>query len=254
VGSIPGLELAIGSALGVGLLWVAVTVFYCSAVRARIPLRSGAVGGAAAALALPVVFWAYANFQIGVSQASALGSGFLAFPVFMLWAFSSWYTLLIGAEIAVAHHIDVVLVHGARAFHLDLAGERQASAAIVLQVARAARAAGGAPAAVSDDDLAGELRLPPQLVRNLCVRLVGRGLLVEERTGGFSLRPDPDRTAFSEVIDAVERDPALDGARRETADGFPPAARAALAARGPAALNGGPTLAELVDSSRRPPA
>ena len=253
LGAIPGFEIALGVVMVLGLLWLAVTIFYWSAVRARIPFGSAAVGGALAALALPVVFWAYANLQIGVSKAGVVGGGFAAFPVFLLWVFSSWYTLLICAEIAVAHHIDVVLVHGARAFHLDLDGERQASAAIVLRAARAARSGDAAARApLSDDDLARELRLPPQLVRDLCVRLVDRGLLVEQRGGGFSLRPDPDQTAFAAVIDAVERDPALEDVRREAADGFPPGARAALSARGGAALNGGgPTLGELADE--RPP-
>ena len=255
LGAIPGVEIALGVVLVLGLLWLAVTIFYWSAVRARIPFGSAAVGGALAALALPVVFWAYANLQIGVSKAGVVGGGFAAFPVFLLWVFSSWYTLLICAEIAVAHHIDVVLVHGARAFHLDLDGERQASAAIVLRAARLARSVHGdaAQARLSDDDLARDLRLPPQLVRDLCVRLVDRGLLVEQRGGGgFSLRPDPDQTAFAAVIDAVERDPALDDVRREAADGFPPGARAALSARAGAALNGGgPTLGQLADE--RPP-
>jgi membrane protein len=251
LGAIPGFEIALGALLVLGVLWLAVTIFFWSAVRARIPFGSAAVGGALAALALPVVFWAYANLQIGVSKTSALGSGFIAFPVFLLWVFSSWYTLLICAEIAVAHHVDVVLAHGSRAFHLDLDGERQASAAIVLRAARVARSGDGARAPLSDDELARELRLPPQLVRDLCVRLVDRGLLVEQRGGGFSLRPDPDQTAFAAVIDAVERDPALEDVRREAADGFPPAARAALSARSGAALDGGPTLGQLADE--RPP-
>ncbi len=123
----------------------------------------------------------------------------------------------------------------------------------MLRAARVARSGDGAHAPLSDDDLARELRLPPQLVRDLCVRLVDRGLLVEQRGGGgFSLRPDPDQTAFAAVIDAVERDPALEDVRREAADGFPPGARAALSARGGAALNGGgPTLGQLADE--RPP-
>ena len=245
VGAIPGLGLALGAAGGLGVLWLAATIFYASAARARIPYRSAAVGGAVAAVALPVVFWAYVYFQLGVSQASALGSGFIAFPVFMLWAFSSWYALLVGAEIAVAHHIDRVLVHGARAFHLDHAGERQASAAIMLRLARAARPGLGHGAAVPEDDLARELRLPPNLVGALCLRLVDRGLLVEERRG-FSLARDPDETALADVLDAVERDPALDAARREAAARFPRRARDALAAAAPAVAEGaGPSLGEL---------
>ena len=245
VGAIPGLGLALGAAGGLGVLWLAATIFYASAARARIPYRSAAVGGAVAAVALPVVFWAYVYFQLGVSQASALGSGFIAFPVFMLWAFSSWYALLVGAEIAVAHHIDRVLVHGARAFHLDHAGERQASAAIMLRLARAARPGLGHGAAVPEDDLARELRLPPNLVGALCLRLVDRGLLVEERRG-FSLARDPDETALADVLDAVERDPALDAARREAAARFPRRARDALADAAPAVAEGaGPSLGEL---------
>jgi membrane protein len=245
---IPGLDLTVGMVLGIAVLWLEATVFYWSAVRARIPFRSAAVGGLASAVALPVVLWAYANLQIGVSQTSALGSEFLAFPVFLLWMFSSWYVLLIGAEIAVAIHVDGVLAHGARAFHLDLDGERQASAAIVLRTARAARSnGGGARGAVSIDQLARELRLPPRLVRHLCVRLVERGLLIEG-AAGFSLRPDPDRTAFAAVIDAVERDPRLDQGRSEAASGFPPRARAALAARRPA-VQGGVTLGQLADEA-----
>jgi membrane protein len=253
VGAVPGLELVIGTAVGLGALWLAITIFYSSAVRARIPFRSAAVGGAAAAIALPVVFWAYMNFQIGVSQASALGSGFLAFPVFLLWAFSSWYTLLFCAEIAVAHNVDRVLVHGARTFHLDHAGERQASAAIMIRIARAARPGLGQGAAVAEDDLARELRLPPNLVGDLCLRLLARGLLVEERRG-FSLARNPDDTALAEVIDAVERDPALDAVNDEAAGGFPPEARAALSSFTPprAAEGERPTLGDLARTPRRP--
>jgi membrane protein len=241
LGAIPGLDLALGAVVALGVLWLAVTIFYASAVRARIPFRSAAIGGAAAAIALPIVFWVYANFQVGVSKASALGSGFAAFPIFLLWVFSSWYTLLVGAEIAVAHHVDRVLVHGARAFHLDHAGERQASAAITIRMARAPK---GAPVMV--DDLARELRLPPNLVQDLCLRLVDRGLLVEDHDG-FSLRGDPDRTALAQVVDAVERDPSLDDVHREAEAELPARTRAALSSLAPGADldGGGPTLREL---------
>jgi membrane protein len=247
IGAIPGFELLLGTLVGVGVIWLAVTLLYWSAVRARIPFASAATGGAGAAVALPVVFWAYANLQIGVTGASALGSGFLAFPVFLLWSFSSWYTLLVGAEIAVAHHVDVVLAHGARAFQLDLEGERQASAAIVLQLADAAQVGEPGRAVLSDDDLARALRLPPQLIRNLCARLVDRGLLVDARTG-YTLRPDPDRTDFGAVLDAIERDPTLDDVRREADESLPPAVRAALSHHRP---GGGPTLAELTADGHR---
>ena len=66
--AIPGVEIALGFLLAFAALWLAVTLLYTAAVRARIPFRSAAVGGAVAALALVVISWAFGNFQIGVSH------------------------------------------------------------------------------------------------------------------------------------------------------------------------------------------
>jgi membrane protein len=208
--AIPGIEVVLGVAIGFGALWLAVTLLYTAAARARIAFPSAAVGGALAALALVVVFWVFASLQIGVSNASALGSGFVAFPVFLLWAFSSWYVVLVGAEIAVGHDIDRVLVHGAATFRLDCAGERRAGVAIMLELTRAAEANPGAR--VSEDELACNLRLPPAIIRDLCFRMVRRGLLAED-VDGFSLHADPDSITTDAVTDAIDRDPALEQAQ-----------------------------------------
>jgi membrane protein len=207
IGAIPGVEMVLGVALGFGALWLAVTLLYTAAVRARIPFSSAAVGGALATLALVAISWVFANFQIGVSHASAVSSGFLAFPVFLLWAFSSWYAVLVGAEIAVAHRVDRVLVRGAATFRLDCDGERRTGVAIVLQLTREASRAPGKP--VTEDELARDLRLPPALVRGVCFRLVRRGLLAEN-VYGFSLRAHPAEITFESVSDAIDRDPTLD--------------------------------------------
>lgn len=250
VSAIPGIELALGTALALATLWLAATLFYWAAVRAHIPFRSAAVGGAVAAVALPAILWAFAALQIGVTQASAVGSGFLALPVFLVWAFSSWSAVLVGAEIAVAHRMDSVLIHGAAAFRLDPEGERQTGAAIM---ARATRAAQGAPGArvVTEDALARELRLPPHIVRDLCLRLAERGLLAREPRG-FSLGCDPDRTPLEKVIDAVERDPALEAVHDEALARFQPPARQRLSSLlgPPRAAEGGPSLTELAEQLR----
>jgi membrane protein len=204
--AIPGLEIGLGVAIGFAALWLAVSLLYAAAARARVAFTSAAVGGALAALALLVVFWVFASLQIGVSHASAVGSGFFAFPVFLLWAFSSWYAVLVGAEIAVGHGIDRVLVHGAATFRLDCAGERRAGVAIMLSLTRAAEAAPDAH--VTEDELARDLRLPPAIIRDLCFRMVRRGLL-DEDVRGFSLRADPDSVTTEAVADAIDRDPAL---------------------------------------------
>ncbi len=265
LGSIPGIEIAAGFVLGFGVLWLAVTIFYAAAVRARIPFSSAAVGGALAALALMVVLWVFTAFQIGVAQSRTIGTGFLAVPVFLLWVFSSWYAVLVGAEIAVAHRIDRVLLHGAAAFRLDAVGQREAGVAIMVRLTRAARRPARSGAIVSEDQLARALRLPPHLIGELALRLGQRGLLAEEPRG-YALRCDPDRTTLAAVIDALERDPALAALHDELAD---PSGLASGLAPGLASDLGGqqggrsrddgsngevdgPTLRELAD--RGPPA
>jgi membrane protein len=209
IGAIPGFEVALGLVLGFAALWMAVTLLYLSAVRARLPFSSAAAGGALAAVALVVVFWVFASLQVGAKQSSALGSGFLAFPVFLVWAFSSWMTILLGAEVAVAHHVDQVLVHGAIAFDLDGAGARQAGVSMMVKITELAA---GGDAVVTEEALARRVRLPPHVVRDLALRLIDRGLLARE-AGGLRLRCDPSRTTAARVADAIDRDPALDDRR-----------------------------------------
>jgi membrane protein len=207
IARIPGFEVALGFALAFAALWLAVTLLYTAAARARIPFSSAAVGGALAALSLVVISWAFGTFQIGVSHASPVTSGFLAFPVFLVWAKASWYAVLVGAEVAVSHRVDRVLARGAVTFRLDSEGERRAGIAIMLQLTREAERAPGRP--VPEDELARALRLPPAIVRQLSFRLVQRGLLAEN-VDGFSLRADPTKVTFDTVADAIDRDPALD--------------------------------------------
>ena len=207
LGAVPGGELALGIGLAFVGVWLAVTLLYSAAARARLPFRSAAIGGALASVGVLVVLWVFATFQVGASQSSALSSGLLALPVFLLWVFSSWYVFLVGAEIAVAHHVDQVLVHGASTFRLDGAGERQAGVSIMVRLTEVA--AGGAGAAETEDELARRMRLPPHIVRELCFRLVDRGLLSAGREG-FALHCDPTRTTSSRVAEAIDRDPALD--------------------------------------------
>jgi membrane protein len=250
IGSIAGFELSLGTALAFVMLWLAVAVFYWSAVRARIPFRSAAVGAALAAVSLPVVFWAFATFQVGVAQESTLGSGFLAVPVFLLWVSASWGAVLVGAEVAVAHRADRVLLHGLAAYRLDAVGELQACASIMVCVTRAAGTTG--TSVVTEDDLARTLRLPPEVIATLCLRLVGRGLLVEQ-AGGYALGCDPGRTDLAAVIEAAQRDPDLEPAHVEALARLSPRAQAVLRGRGGspsgAADTSVPSLAELARES-----
>ena len=202
-------KFAVAAVLGLSGIWLAIAIFYSAAARARIAFSSSAVGAIVATILLCAVLWVFAEFQIGMSRGNSVQFGTTAGPVFLLWTFSSWYVVLFGAEIAVGHGVDRVLVHGAWCFRLDAVGEQETGLEIMLRATRAS---------VTVDSLARELRLAPQLVRGIGARLVACGLLAEAERDRFALARTPDRIGIAEVIDAVVRDPALDSARRARVD------------------------------------
>jgi membrane protein len=204
-GSAVWLKLAMAAMVGLSAVWMAIAIFYSAAARARITFSSAAVGAAVAAILLVSVLWAFARFQIGMSRGNSVQFGATAGPVFLLWTFSSWFVVLLGAEIAVGHSVDRVLIHGAWCLQLDALAEQETGVEIMVRAARAN---------VTVDGLARELRLAPQQVRRIGLRLVERGLLAEAGLDQFGLGCDPDRIGVVEIMDAVSRDPALDSARR----------------------------------------
>jgi membrane protein len=255
LGVLPGVKLAAGVVAALVVLWLALTIFYAAAPRARMGLRSSAVGAVVSAVLLAGVLWAFTEFQIGVSKAGALQSGMAAVPVFMLWVFSSWFVVLVGAEIAIGHSVDRIVCHGTTAWRLDGA---LAQAAAVAVMVRAAQAGDGKVTVAS---LCRQLRLLPGSVRWLGARLVGRGLLVDVEPAGYRLACHPWRTRLGAILRAVMCDPELEWARAQVCKRLGRQARSALARRVPlvrfgradssAALDGDPTLAALVAEADR---
>jgi hypothetical protein len=206
---LPLLTSAAGDLLGLGLLSLALAIFYVSAARARIAFRSAVFGGALAAVALAVVLWVFTRLQIGVARAGALQSGMAAIPVFLLWAYSSWLVILIGAQVAVAHELDDILIHGTSALALDPYGEQVAGLQIMVETTRRALAApeGGGPdrpdGSATTNELARELRLLPGDVRAVAARLQAAGLLRQADSGVYRLACDPDQTGMRDVVGAI---------------------------------------------------
>ena len=94
-------------------LWLTFFLLYIAAARACIGARSAAIGAVAGVALFALITWAFVRFQIGASHLSSLEFGLAAGPVALLWIFSSWYAVLVGAEIAVGHRMDRMLARGA---------------------------------------------------------------------------------------------------------------------------------------------
>ena len=212
---IPLVKSTLGDVIGLGLLCLALAIFYTSAARARIAFRSAVVGGALSAVMLALVLWAFTRLQIGVSRAGALQSGMAAIPVFLLWAHASWLVILLGAQIAIAHELDGILIHGTSALSLDPYGEQVAGLQIMVETARRALSSpddtpvdDGHGGTATANELARELRLLPDNVREVAGRLQAAGLLRQAESGVYRLACDPDETGLRDVVGAIIGGPA----------------------------------------------
>jgi membrane protein len=209
----------VSAGIGLAIVCFALAIFYASAARARIAAGSTIAGAAVGALLLGGVLWAFTRLQIGASRAGALESGMAAIPVFLLWSWSSWLVILIGAEVAVAHELDDILIHGARVWKLDPYDEQAAGVQIMVETTRQAlslRAGDGAGrGASSTNELARRLRLLPESVRDVAGRLLAAGLLSKTDDDDYRLACDPDRTGLRDVVGAVIGGPEDDRRGRE---------------------------------------
>jgi membrane protein len=199
--AVPLLKSAGGVLVGLTVLCLALAIFYASAARARIPPLSALVGGALGAVLLAVVLWAFTRLQIGASHVGAVASGVAVVPVLLLWSYASWLVILLGAQVAVAHELDEILVHGARALRLDPYGEQVAGVQIMVESTRRAMSMGDG--AATAHELARRLRLLPESVRELAGRLLTAGLLRRNAAGAYRLACDPERTGLRDIVGAI---------------------------------------------------
>ncbi len=68
----------------------------------RIRLIPGAVGGFLTAILFGVWLVVCARLQVGIAKYSALYGGFALLPILLMWVYTSWQIILLGAEVAFA--------------------------------------------------------------------------------------------------------------------------------------------------------
>ena len=145
--------------------------------------------------------WPRRRISSAWSKVGALESGMAAIPVFLLWSFTSWLVVLVGAQIAVAHELDGILIHGTSSWRLDAYQEQVAGVQIMVEATRRALSLRDGGATVNE--LARRFRLLPESVRDIGRRLLAAGLLRRSNAGDFRLACDPDRTSLRDVAGAI---------------------------------------------------
>ncbi|MCB1112808.1 MAG: YihY/virulence factor BrkB family protein [Chlamydiales bacterium] len=87
------------------LIWILFTLLYLIMPNTSVRFSSAIIAGVFAGSIYQFVQWFYINFQIGVSQYSAVYGSFAALPLFLIWLQISWTIVLVGAELA--YHLEL---------------------------------------------------------------------------------------------------------------------------------------------------
>jgi len=184
-------------------MWIGLTLLYLILPNTRVKPTSAALGGLVGAFLWQLAQIGHVKFQIGMANYNAIYASFAAFPIFLVWIYVSWVTVMFGAEFAHAHQ-------GAR-YHrmlknlgLDLRRERDLLILRGCTEITRAFLAGRGPA--RRGKVAELLQVPPSRLAEEMEPVIDAGIVVDttvEDEPAWSLGRDPSATTMSDVLAAV---------------------------------------------------
>jgi membrane protein len=185
-------------------VWVGFTFVYLFMPNTHVRVRSALLGGVIGGSLWQVAQILHVRFQVGVANYNAIYSTFAALPVFLFWLYTSWVTVLLGAEVAFAHQNEPIHRQLRRAREHDRGFQEALAVRIAARVA--ARFAQGLRP-VGAREVAEELGLPEVTVEEVVEPLVAAGILVRaeeaDEDQALVLGRDPDQVRVQELIDAI---------------------------------------------------
>lgn len=97
-------------------VWIGFTLLYLVLPNTRVSILSSIIGGLVGGTLWQMAQIGHVRFQAGMASYNAIYSSFAALPIFLVWIYVSWVTVLLGGEVAHAHqivglHRKVVLFH-----------------------------------------------------------------------------------------------------------------------------------------------
>ncbi|MCA9000951.1 MAG: YihY/virulence factor BrkB family protein [Planctomycetes bacterium] len=119
-------KVSMGSAweqvLGLGTivaLWLGFAFVYLFMPNTRVRVKSALLGGIVGGTLWWLIQMGHVGVQVNVAKYNALYSGLAAIPLFLVWVYLSWVTVLVGAELAYAHQNEPAYRQLARAREFD---------------------------------------------------------------------------------------------------------------------------------------
>jgi membrane protein len=162
---------------------------------------SALVGGIAAAILWGIAGELFAKFVAESAKYSAIYSSFAVLILFLLWLYTGWLIVLIGAQFSFFHQHPTAYL-SRLLWQQGTYGFRERLALNLLVLLARRHLDGEKP--LTRAELAVDLRLPVSLVEEEVDHLVERGLLgLMSKPDGISLMKPPELVSLKEVLDAA---------------------------------------------------
>jgi len=184
-------------------VWLGFGFLYLFMPNTRTRILSSLIGGIAGGSLWTLVQVLHIKFQVGVANYNALYSGFAAFPIFLLWIYMSWVTVLFGAHFAFAHQNQAAYRQIARSRHHDQAFKEVLALRVMARIG-AAFLGGQEPRKTRE--LADELEVPDRSIREVLQLMTDAGLVApveESYEDGCLPARDLARIHIADVIDSI---------------------------------------------------
>ncbi len=171
----------------------------------KVQLSAALVGGFAASVLWKIGGWVFAIFVVSSGKYEAVYSAFATLIVFMLWLYTSWLILMIGASVAFYHQRPEFLAVQRERARLSSRVKEQLALLVVHKLASDFYAT-GAPVALRDlTDATGAAH---DLAGAVVETLKESGFLVRtgDRTDHYLPGKPLDTTLVLDVVEAIRRD------------------------------------------------
>jgi len=186
------------------ITWIALTFLYIYIPNTSVRIRPALLGGVLAGTCWQLAQWGYIHFQVGVAKYNAIYGTIAVLPIFMIWIYTSWVIVLLGAEIVHAYQNIAIYRRELRTPAINFRLRELLSLAVLQDVVTAFVT--GAPGWTAQR-LEDELDLPARILRELLDELVTSGLLVTtgEEPAAYHPAREPDQILMTDVL-AILRD------------------------------------------------
>ncbi|MGQ0502496.1 MAG: YihY/virulence factor BrkB family protein [Panacagrimonas sp.] len=185
-----GLTRLVPYAMIVGMF----TFLYAYMPNTRVRFGAALIGGLAAGLLWQTASFAFTSFVSGATNYNAIYSGFAIVIFLLIWLYLGWLILLIGCQLTfyIQHPAHLV-----PATAVPLPTGRQSEYLAMLVMASVGRRFLNGEPAMTQEQLANELRAVPEHVGRAVETLIDRGYIAETGPARAQLQPARDLEAVS---------------------------------------------------------